>query len=139
MTEIEIKPKRFAQIAAYREAIDTVLAHGYSMPQIFAMSGNDLGVPSVKSLRDAYKRACRALDDGRLRIEQLPLPGFEALTQGQASPAGQSKQARPAGQSAAKPAQRKTSSGVVIPPPPGQKRNQEKYAHLDFEVLDPTK
>lgn len=64
----------FARIARYTDSISVARKNGYTWKELVEVLTPATGVKNERRLADAYKRAVKAIDDGRLSPQQLPLP-----------------------------------------------------------------
>lgn len=71
-----MEPDRmFARVARYHDAIAAARLEGLTWRELAAILAQATGVQNERRLADAFKRAARSIEAGRLSPKQLPLPG----------------------------------------------------------------
>lgn len=74
------RPERmFARVAMYADAITAAKKSGYTWRELLKVLAPIVGVKDERRLADTFKRAVKAIEDGRLCPEQLELPGSKAV------------------------------------------------------------
>ncbi|MCR1346421.1 hypothetical protein NRY68_11710 [Acidithiobacillus ferrooxidans] len=73
-----MEPKRLTpRVARYVRAIEQARLEGYTWDEIFDVLSSEVSLHTWGQLRQAFLRAQKAMADGRLSPQQIPLPKYE--------------------------------------------------------------
>lgn len=73
--DIMVEPKRtFAIVGRYADAISDARKNGCTWKELLVVLAPVIGVRHERILANAYRRAARAIESGRISPKQLPLP-----------------------------------------------------------------
>jgi hypothetical protein len=75
-----MEPKMMTgRVAVYHSAIKQARESGYTWAQIWELIGPTVGASTPQSVADAFRRANKAIESGRLRPAQLNFPSKKGI------------------------------------------------------------